>query len=316
MKTFVPTYPNTIIIITGPTASGKTALSLQLAEHLKTSIISADSKQCYKELNIGVAKPEPEELQRIKHYFINSHSIYQCVTAQTFQEYALESAEEIFQQNNFAVMTGGSGLYIKAFCEGLDAIPDVQSFVRKEIRRNYSLHGLLWLQAELQQKDPGFWKIAEQQNPQRLMRALEVLNSTGRSILSFRGKAKKKHEFNIIKFGLHISKEQLHKNINGRVDEMMARGLVNEAELLRCEKHLPALQTVGYQEIFDFFEGRLTLSEAILNIKHNTRRYAKRQTTWFKKDTSINWLNAQSNAYEEILLFTGIKSLVPNKLKS
>jgi tRNA dimethylallyltransferase len=283
---------NTIIIIVGPTASGKTSLSLQLAQYLNTNIISADSRQCFKELNIGVAKPANEELERVKHYFINSHSIFENITAQTFEQCALKAAEEIFKHNKYAVMAGGTGLYIKAFCEGLDEIPDVDEIIRKKIIEEYNNKGLLWLQNEVKKKDPLFWQVGEQQNPQRLMRALEVFLSSGKSITTFRTQVKKERSFNIIKVGLDISKEQLHSNIDTRIDEMIENGLVNEVESLWTYKNLNALQTVGYKEIFEYFEGSISLKDAIKKIKANTNQYAKRQMTWFKKDKSIYWIKA------------------------
>jgi len=283
---------NTIIIIVGPTASGKTSLSLQLAQYLNTNIISADSRQCFKELNIGVAKPANEELERVKHYFINSHSIFENVTAQTFEQCALKAAEEIFKHNKYAVMAGGTGLYIKAFCEGLNEIPDVDEIIRKEIIEEYNNKGLLWLQNEVKKKDPLFWQAGEQQNPQRLMRALAVFLSSGKSITTFRTQVKKERSFNIIKVGLDISKEQLHSNIDTRIDEMIENGLVNEVESLWTYKNLNALQTVGYKEIFEYFEGSISLKDAIKKIKANTNQYAKRQMTWFKKDKSIYWIKA------------------------
>ena len=290
--TFKMKQENTIIIIVGPTASGKTSLSLQLAQYLNTNIISADSRQCFKELNIGVAKPANEELERIKHYFINSHSIFENITAQTFEQCALKAAEEIFKHNKYAVMAGGTGLYIKAFCEGLDEIPDVDEIIRKEIIEEYNNKGLLWLQNEVKKKDPLFWQAGEQQNPQRLMRALEVFLSSGKSITTFRTQVKKERSFNIIKVGLDISKEQLHSNIDTRIDEMIENGLVNEVESLWTYKNLNALQTVGYKEIFEYFEGSISLKDAIKKIKANTNQYAKRQMTWFKKDKSIYWIKA------------------------
>ena len=290
--TFKMKQENTIIIIVGPTASGKTSLSLQLAQYLNTNIISADSRQCFKELNIGVAKPANEELERVKHYFINSHSIFENVTAQTFEQCALKAAEEIFKHNKYAVMAGGTGLYIKAFCEGLDEIPDVDEIIRKEIIEEYNNKGLLWLQNEVKKKDPLFWQAGEQQNPQRLMRALEVFLSSGKSITTFRTQVKKERSFNIIKVGLDISKEQLHSNIDTRIDEMIENGLVNEVESLWTYKNLNALQTVGYKEIFEYFEGSISLKDAIKKIKANTNQYAKRQMTWLKKDKSIYWLKA------------------------
>lgn len=285
-------HQNTVIIIVGPTASGKTSLSLQLAQYLNTSIISADSRQCFKELNIGVAKPTEEELSRIKHYFINSHSIFENVTAQTFEQYALQAVQEIFSHNKYAVMAGGTGLYIKAFCEGLDTIPDIDENIRKEIISDYNNKGLAWLQNEVKKNDPTYWITGEQQNPQRLMRALEVFLSTGKSITTFRTEVKKVRPFKIIKVGIDIPKEQLHKNINERVDAMIEMGLVKEVELLQPYQHLNALQTVGYKEIFEYLEGTLPLAEAIKKIKRNTQQYAKRQMTWFKKDKSIYWIKA------------------------
>ncbi len=286
---------NTVFIIFGPTASGKTALSLQLAKHYQTSIISADSRQCYKELNIGVAKPTAEELNSVHHYFINTHSITQNITAQTFEEYALQAAEEIFKTNPVAVMCGGSGLYIKAFCEGFDEIPQVAKNIRQKIISCYKEYGLAWLQKEVKEKDFEFWQQAEQQNPQRLVRALEVLNTTGKSISSFRKKEKKKRPFDIIKIGLSLPKEQLHINIDKRVDEMIKNGLIEEVKSLLSYRSLNALQTVGYKEIFDYLDGKLSLPEAISQIKINTKQYAKRQLTWFRKDKQVQWVQPPFN---------------------
>jgi len=279
----------TVIIIVGATASGKTDLSLQLADRYKTAIISADSRQCYKELNIGVAKPPEAALRSVKHYFINSHSIHNEVNAQVFEEYALKAAEEIFSENDTAIMVGGTGMYIKAFCEGLDEIPEIPLSFRDDIINTYKEKGLIWLQEEIQKKDPLFWKQAEQQNPQRLMRALEVIDSTGRSITEFRKNKKIQRPFHIIKLGIDLTKEQLHRNINRRVDEMIEKGLIAEVLSLTPFKSLNALQTVGYREIFDYLDGNLNLTESIQKIKSNTRQYAKRQLTWFKKDKTVHW---------------------------
>jgi len=285
----------TVIIIVGPTASGKTDLSLQLATHYKTAIISADSRQCFKELNIGVAKPSEEALHSIKHYFINSHSIQDDVNAQVFEEYALNAANEILEENNIAIMVVGTGMYIKAFCEGLDVMPYIDVSVRNNIISNYTAKGLPWLQQEVKTKDPAFWQLAEQQNPQRLMRALEVINATGISITAFRTKNKKQRNFQIKKIGIALPKEQLHKNINTRVDIMIEEGLVDEVKALVPYKNLNALQTVGYKEIFDYLDGKSSLPEAIEKIKVNTRQYAKRQLTWFKKDAAIKFIPAPVN---------------------
>ena len=284
----------TVIIILGPTASGKTVLSLELASHFRTSIVSADARQCFRELNIGVAKPPVDALNFIKHYFINSHSIHDDVNAQVFEEYALKAVSEIFIKNETAIMVGGTGLYIKAFCEGLDEIPEVEASLRNGIIDSYNRNGLAWLQDELRKKDPGFFMHAEQKNPQRLMRALEVVMATGNSIMSFRKNEKKQRDFRIIKIGLDLPKEQLHSNIEKRVDTMVTDGLVEEARALEPFRHLNALRTVGYTELFKFFDGEKTLQEAIDDIKLNTRRYAKRQLTWFKKDSSIKWFEHDS----------------------
>jgi tRNA dimethylallyltransferase len=283
-----------VIVIVGPTASGKTALSLELARRYNTAIISADSRQCYKELNIGVAKPPGEALRSIRHYFINSHSIHNEVNAEVFEQYALNAAAEIFQQNDTAIMVGGTGMYIKAFCEGLDTIPKTDASVRDEIIKAYEQNGLAWLQDEVKKKDPLFWQQAEQQNPQRLMRALEVVNSTGVSIAHFRTKQKKERSFRIIKLGIFLPKQQLHYNIDKRVDEMIAEGLVDETHSLYPYKNLNALQTVGYKELFSYIDNKLTLDEAVLQIKQNTKQYAKRQVTWFRRDKSIFNIKQQS----------------------
>ena len=282
----------TVIIIAGPTASGKTALSLQLAKHFNTEIISADSRQCFKELNIGVAKPTEQELQSIKHYFIDSHSIHDNVNAQVFEKYALKAAEKIFQKNDVTIMVGGTGMYIKAFCEGIDEIPEIDIDVRGEIIKNYKEKGLLWLQNEVEKTDPIFWRDAEQKNPQRLMRALEVIVSTGKSVTTFRTNKKIQRSFSIKKIGISMPKEQLHANINTRVDEMIRQGLIDEVKSLYPYKNLNALQTVGYKEIYNFLDKKITLPEAITQIKTNTKHYAKRQLTWFKKDKQITWIQS------------------------
>ncbi len=279
----------TVIVIAGPTAVGKTMVAIQLATHFKTAIISADSRQCFKELNIGVARPSVKELQQVPHYFIASHSIKEEVNAASFEQYALEKVNELFQQQDVVIMVGGTGLYIKAFCEGLDTIPQIDPAIRENIISNYEKNGLMWLQQEVQQKDPFFYASGEIQNPQRMMRALEVMQSTGQSILSFRKNEKVERPFNIIKTGLELPKEELHRNIHTRVDAMMEAGLLEEVKQLAEYKDLNALQTVGYKELYDYLDGQLSLSEAVDRIKINTRQYAKRQMTWFKKDARIKW---------------------------
>ncbi|HEX4373769.1 MAG TPA: tRNA (adenosine(37)-N6)-dimethylallyltransferase MiaA [Puia sp.] len=280
----------TAIIILGPTAVGKTATAIQLAQQLQTKIISADSRQCFRELNIGVAKPTDEELRAVHHYFINSHSIHENVNAALFEQLALQYAGEIFQENDKLVMVGGTGLYIKAFCEGLDDIPAIDKNIREQIQTEYAQHGLNWLQQEIKKHDHEFYISGEIQNPQRVMRALEVKLSTGKSILSFHSTEKKQRGFNIIKVGLQLSKEELHRNINTRTEQMIEKGLLQEVEQLQNFKDFNALKTVGYTELFDYLDNKISLDEAVELIKKNTRHYAKRQMTWFKKDDSIRWI--------------------------
>ena len=235
----------TVIIVAGPTAVGKTAVAIQLARHFNTQIISADSRQCFKELDIGVARPTPQDLEAAKHHFIGSHSIRDHVNAVVFEQYALNIANELFQDQHIVVMVGGTGLYIKAFCEGLDDIPAVKAEIRNEISLNYEKKGLAWLVEQIMEKDPEFYKVGEIQNPQRMMRALEVIESTGQSVLSFRKGKKAQRDFRIIKTGLELPKEQLTQNINSRADKMIEQGLVNEVKGLQNFYKLNALQTVG-----------------------------------------------------------------------
>lgn len=281
----------TIIVIAGPTAVGKTSLAIDIAQQFTTEIISADSRQCYKELNIGVAKPSHEQLQAVKHHFINSHSIHDDVNAATFENYALEKSEEIFAHNPVAVMVGGTGLYIKAFCEGLDEIPPVPDEIRANIIQQYDVLGLPWLQQEIQSKDPLYFSTGEILNPQRLMRALEVKLSTGKSIRDYQSNKTVTRNFNVIKIGLDLPRQSLHPNINHRVDEMIKDGLEDEARELYKYRDLPALRTVGYTEFFEYFDGKSNFDETVELIKKNTRQYAKRQLTWFRKDKSYTWFS-------------------------
>lgn len=279
-----------VIVIAGPTAVGKTAVGIAVAKHFGTEIISADSRQCYKELNIGVARPSQEELAEVPHHFIASHSIHDKVTAATFEAYALAKAEEIFTRKQVVVMVGGTGLYIKAFAEGMDQIPEVPQEVRDEILKAYEEGGLSWLQERIRNADPQFYRQGEIQNPQRVMRALEVVEATGRSILQFRTGVKKERSFDIVKLALDLPREELYRRINHRVEMMMEQGLLEEVRSLLPYQHYNALQTVGYKELFDHFAGKLSLPEAIAAIQRNTRHYAKRQLTWFRKDASCHWL--------------------------
>ncbi len=292
----------TCIIVAGPTAVGKTAIAIHLAQLFSTTIISSDSRQCYRELNIGVAKPEPAELESVHHDFINSHSIHESVNAADFEKYALSSVEKIFQKSDIAVMVGGTGLYIKAFCEGLDKIPEVPAEIREQIIQNYQTNGIDWLSQMLQQKDAAYAAQGNMQNPQRMMRALEIISFTGNSILSYQTHQKEKRDFNIIKIGLELPRPELYERINSRVDKMIADGLIEEASSLQPYQHLNALQTVGYSELFDYFNGKISKEKAIEMIKQNTRHYAKRQMTWFKKDEEINWLAPEVKVVEDWVL--------------
>lgn len=280
---------HTVYIIVGPTAVGKTSFAISLAQHLKTEIISADARQCYAELSIGVARPSLEELSKVPHHFIASHSVNETVNAQVFENYALAKADELFKTHHSAVMVGGTGLYIKAFCEGLDLIPAIDPAIREDIIKQYEKLGLRWLQKEVSVKDPMYWAKGEQQNPQRLMRALEVMLGTGASIVSFQIKNKITRPFNIVKVGLELPRAQLYERINQRVISMVENGLETEVRNLLPQNHLNALQTVGYSEWAPYFEGNLSKEKVIENIQQNTRHYAKRQMTWFKKDSEITW---------------------------
>jgi tRNA dimethylallyltransferase len=289
----------TCIVIAGPTAVGKTSLAIQVAQYFHTDIISADSRQCFRELEIGVAKPSAQELTQVKHYFINSHSIEDEVNAAVFEQYALQAATQVFREHDMVVMTGGTGLYMKAFCEGLDDMPPVSPELRRSITAQYEQLGLPWLQQQVQQQDPLYYSTGETQNPQRLIRALEVMQSTGRSIRSFQQGNKTLRDFRIIKVGLQLPKEELHRNIDHRVDKMMEQGLLNEVQNLLPYEHLNALQTVGYSELFAHLHGNVSLEEAMAHIKKNTRRYAKRQMTWFQKDAGMQWF--RPSQAEEII---------------
>ena len=287
----------TVYIIVGPTAVGKTSFAIELAKKLNTQILSADARQCFKELNIGVARPSENELSKVPHHFIASHSIEQEMNATIFENYALEKTTQLLDKHNSLVMVGGTGLYIKAFCEGLDLIPAIDPEIRMEIIQQYEKLGLRWLQKELSVKDPIYWEKGEQKNPQRLMRALEVFLGTGTSIVNFQNKNKVVRPFKIIKIGMQMPRELLYERINERVLTMIENGLELEVRNLIPHLHLNALQTVGYSEWLPYFEGKINIQKVKEQIQQNTRHYAKRQMTWFKKDPDINWYEAdQMNA--------------------
>jgi tRNA dimethylallyltransferase len=279
----------------GPTAVGKTALAIALAKHLQTEIISADSRQIYREMQLGTAKPSEEVLAQVKHHFINSHSIEEEYNAGQYERDVNEKLNQLFGQYQSLVLVGGSGLYIKAALEGFDTIPEVPEAVRERLEERYEEKGLAWLQEELATQDPDLFEGIDQQNPHRLIRALEVKLHTGQSIQSFRGVKKKEHAFRIVKIGLELERKVLYQRIDSRMDAMIEQGLFEEAKNLSAKRELNALQTVGYQEIFDFLEGKCDREEAVRLLKRNSRRYAKRQLTWFKRDAEITWLDASED---------------------
>jgi tRNA dimethylallyltransferase len=291
---------HTAILIVGPTAVGKTAIAIALAKTFQTEIISADSRQCYREMNIGVARPSIEELESIPHHFIASHSIHDDVNAGLYETFALQKADMLFKQHSVVVVCGGTGLYIKAFCDGIDDMPQIDPAIRQQLNDSYAEKGMQWLQNEVALRDPHFWQMAEQQNPHRLLRALEVLEGTGKSITDFRIGKKAERHFKILKIGLEMERSVLNEKINLRVEKMMQDGLLNEVKSLYPYKNLNALQTVGYQEIVDHLDGKISLENAIALIKQHTRQYAKRQMTWFKKDNSIHWVNAAEEPLVQI----------------
>lgn len=278
-----------IIQIAGPTAAGKTALAIEVAKWLDTEIVSFDSRQCYQELSIGVARPTEVELTSIKHHFIASHTIHQPLDAHTYAEQAHSVVKNLFQRFPVVVMVGGTGLYWKSFHEGLDKIPAVDAEIRNQVIEQYEQLGLPWLQSEVSRLDPLFAAAGEMKNPQRMMRALEVFRATGSSILSFRKKETVQPYYSLCSIGFTRSRDTLVELIDQRVEHMFAQGLLEEVRSLEQYATLTPLQTVGYTELFSYLKGACTLEQAKEQIKINTRQYAKRQLTWFKKQDAIEW---------------------------
>jgi tRNA dimethylallyltransferase len=287
-----------LIVIVGPTAVGKTAAAISVAEKLGTEIISADSRQVFKELTIGTAKPSVEELKRITHHFINTKSIHENYDAGQYGREALERIHELFKKNDWLVMVGGSGLYIKAALEGFDEMPEVLEGVREKIKEEYQAKGLEWLQNEVAQADKEYFSTVDQQNPQRLMRALELILSSSKSINSLRLNKKIKHDFEVVKIGLNIPREELYQRIDSRMDKMIHDGLFDEAMQFYSFKNINALQTVGYKEIFGHNDGLYNYEEAVRLLKQNSRRYAKRQLTWFQRDPEVEWVENEKQLLE------------------
>ncbi len=282
---------NTLLVISGPTAVGKTDLCINLAKKFNTSIVSADSRQFYREMNVGTAKPSATELRDIRHYFINALSIHEDYDVRKFERDALQKIERLFENQNPVILTGGSGLYIDAVTGGLDDMPQVSKHIRKELTVIHSEQGIGVLQEKLRELDPIYHSQVDLHNPQRLIRALEVCIGTGKPFSSFRIKKNVHRPFEVIKIALERDREELYDRINLRMDQMVAAGLFEEASVLFPFRHLNALQTVGYKEIFDYLQGFYDREEAIRLLKRNTRRYAKRQMTWLKKDKSYAWFH-------------------------
>jgi len=272
-----------LIVIGGATATGKTALAIRLAQHFGTEILSADSRQFYREMSIGTAKPAPEELTAVRHHFIDSLSVADDFSVGLFEREALSVLEKIFLEKDVAVLVGGSGLFIRAVCEGLDTFPDVSSETRKMVEAGEQVGGLAWLQNELARRDPDYFQVVDRQNPARLRRALEVCLESGLPYSAFLKNDKKTRHFEPVYILLELPRPELYARIEVRVDAMIAAGLEAEARALLPWRHRPALRTVGYEEWFDFFDGKISRGWAINKIKQHTRNYAKRQATWFRK---------------------------------
>lgn len=291
----------TLIVVVGPTAVGKTALAIQLANHFKTSIISADSRQFYQEMSIGTAKPNAEELAQANHYFINSRSIAEDYTAGDFEREALVRLAVIFKSTDVVIAVGGSGLFVRALTEGLDDLPKAGEEIREKLNEWFRTEGLEPLKQRLQEIDPTYYEKADIDNPQRVIRAIEVFEASGKPISFFMNKQKAERPFQVITIGLNTDREWLYNRINQRVDLMMEAGLLEEVKSLLPFRNKPALLTVGYAEIFEYLDGKISLEDAVSQIKQNSRRYAKRQITWFKKYGNTVWFEPQ--AKEEIFAY-------------
>ena len=281
----------TLIVITGPTAVGKTALCLDVAKHFHIPIINADSRQIFRELKIGTAPPTEAQMQQVHHDFVGILGLDDYYSASLFEQQVLELLGRQFLSSDYALMAGGSMMYIDAVCDGIDDIPTIDDQTRTTMKQRLADEGLEALCEELRQRDPEYYEIVDRQNPRRVVHALEICLMTGKTYTSFRKREKRQRPFNIIKIGLNRPREELYDRINRRVDQMMADGLLEEAKALYPKRHLNALNTVGYKELFDYIDGRWPLEEAVERIKGNTRRYARKQLTWFKKDESIRWFH-------------------------
>jgi tRNA dimethylallyltransferase len=289
----------TLIVVVGPTAIGKTALAISLAQFYQTEIISADSRQFFKEMTIGTAKPSIAELASAPHHFINSHSIKTLFSTGDFEVEALKLMEELFQKKDVLIMVGGSGLYVDAVCKGLDDLPEIDLNIREQLNNKLAEEGLDAIKSQLQALDPEYYEKVDQANPQRMIRGLEVVLSTGQKLSSFLTATKKPRPFKIVKIGLNTDRALLYDRINKRVDLMMEAGQLDEVESLLPYRQYNALNTVGYSELFDHLEGKIDLDTAVNMIKQNTRRFAKRQLTWFRRDEDTTWF--EPNQTDEII---------------
>jgi tRNA dimethylallyltransferase len=285
-----------LIIITGPTAIGKTRVAIETANFFNTEIVSADSRQIYRELNIGTAVPSKAELNSIKHHFVHSHSIQDTYNASRFETEAMELLEDLFKKYDVVVLTGGSMLYIDAICKGIDTMPDVDPELRQNLKNSLKENGIESLRVQLKKLDPDYYRQVDLKNPARIVHALEICLMTGRPYSSFRTSPNKERPFSILKIGLNCNRAELHHRINQRVDKMVEAGLEEEARSVYPLKHLNSLNTVGYRELFAHFNGEITKEKAIELIKRNSRRYARKQLTWFRKDAEMNWFTPQDSA--------------------
>lgn len=290
-----------LIVIVGPTGSGKTNLSIRLAEHYAAPILSMDSRQFYRGIPIGTAQPSPEELKRAPHYLIASHDLDDTLNCGSYETLALALLEELFQKSETVIAVGGSGLYVKALCEGMDDLPVADEALREELSGRLEREGLPALVEELRRLDPLYWAEVDRQNPARVLRALEVCLQSGRPYSELRTGVKRERNFEIIKIGVDMPREELYRRIDSRVDLMIEEGLEAEARRVYPLRHLNSLQTVGYKELFDYFDAKITREEAIELIKRNSRRYAKRQLTWFRRDSATRWFHPA--LFEEILSY-------------
>ena len=289
---------NTLLLIVGPTGVGKTELSLRVAERYGSPIVNCDSRQVFRGIPIGTAAPTAEEQARVKHYCVATRDLEEDYNAGQYERDAIALLEKLFKTHEVVVMTGGSMLYADAVCNGLDDFPNVPLTIRRQVQEQHESQGLAWLQSEVQRLDPIYWKEVDQQNPARLMHCVELCRATGKAYSSLRTGRGKDRPFRIVKIGLERPREELYERINRRVEQMIADGLVEEAKKVYPKRQLNSLQTVGYKELFAYFDGEYDLERAIELIQQNTRHYAKRQMTWFRRDKEIHWLNA-CDTYEK-----------------